>query len=124
MAIAKVEQRMNLKFLAKLNKSPSECLKLVQEVYDDNAMSRMRVFEWHKRFTEGWENVEDDERPGRPVTATTEEVVEKINAIVRNDRRLSIPMIAEMVNVDKQPVRQILHEQLNMRKIRAKLADL
>ncbi|XP_064479996.1 protein GVQW3-like [Ornithodoros turicata] len=121
MASTKAEQRTNLKFLAKLKKSPSECLKLLQEVYGDNAMSRTRVFEWHKRFADGREKVEDDESPDRPVTATTEENIAKINAVVRNDRRLSIQMIAEMVNLDKETVRQILHEQLNMRKVCAKL---
>jgi hypothetical protein len=30
-------------------------------------------------------------------------------------------MIAEMVNMDKEMVRQILHEQLNMRKVCAKM---
>jgi hypothetical protein len=30
-------------------------------------------------------------------------------------------MIAEMVNMDKEKVRQILHEQLNMRKVCAKM---
>jgi hypothetical protein len=32
-------------------------------------MSRARVFEWHKRFSEGREIVKDDDRPGRPRTA-------------------------------------------------------
>ena len=33
-------------------------------MYGDNLMSRSRVFEWHKRFSEGREEVEDDEHPG------------------------------------------------------------
>jgi hypothetical protein len=70
---------------------------------------------------EGWEEVEDDEHPGRSSTLKTEENVEKISEIVRKDRRLSIRMIAEMVNMDKEMVRQILHDQLNMRKVCAKM---
>jgi hypothetical protein len=31
------------------------------------------VFEWHKRFPEGREDVEADERPDRPVTKITAE---------------------------------------------------
>jgi hypothetical protein len=34
---------------------------------------------------------------------------------------LSFWMIAEMVNMNKQMVRQILHDQLNMRKVCAKM---
>jgi hypothetical protein len=41
-------------------------------------MSRMQVFEWHKRFRKDCEEVEDDERPGRPSTSKTKENVEKI----------------------------------------------
>jgi hypothetical protein len=35
-------------------------------------MSRARVFEWHKRFSEGRESVKDDDRPDRPRTAVTD----------------------------------------------------
>jgi hypothetical protein len=48
--------------------------------------------------------------PGRPCTSKTNENVEKIEQIVRIDRRLSILMIAEMVNIDKETVRQVLHD--------------
>nr|CAH7729373.1 unnamed protein product [Callosobruchus chinensis] len=70
----KIEQHINLKFLVKLGKSPSECFQLLKEVFGDNCMSRTRVFEWHKRFSEGREEVEDDERTGRPVTSRIEEI--------------------------------------------------
>jgi hypothetical protein len=51
-------------------------------MYVDSVMSHMRVFEWHKRFMEGWEEVEDVEHPGRPSTSQMEENVEKISVIV------------------------------------------
>ena len=43
----RMEQPINLKFLVKLRKSPTECFKLLKEVYDKDVMSRPRVFEWH-----------------------------------------------------------------------------
>jgi hypothetical protein len=33
---------------------------LLCETYGDNTLSRAFVFEWHKRFSEGREDVEDD----------------------------------------------------------------
>jgi hypothetical protein len=54
-------------------------------VYGDNIMSRTKVFEWHKLFVEGWEEVEDDECLGCPATSKTDENVEKISEIVRKD---------------------------------------
>jgi hypothetical protein len=70
---------------------------------------------------ESREEVEDDERPRLHSTSKTEENVQKISEIVRKDRLLSIRMVAEMVNMDKETVRQIQHDQLNMRKVCAKM---
>ena len=47
-----VEQGINLKFLVRLGKTPTEALKLLQEVYANDTMSRTRLFEWHRRFKE------------------------------------------------------------------------
>ena len=74
---------------------------MLSTAYGNDCLSRARVFEWHKRFSEGREIVKDDERPGRPCTSRTEENVEKISQIVRKDCRLSVQMIAESVNIDK-----------------------
>jgi hypothetical protein len=81
----KIEQRINLKCLVKLKKY----FQLLKEVYGDNVMLGMRVFVWHKRFMQGKEDIEDDERPGRPSTSKTEENIEKIREIFRKDRNLT-----------------------------------
>ena len=49
----KHEQRINVKFLVKLKKTSTECYKLLKEAYGENSLSRARVFEWYKRFSEG-----------------------------------------------------------------------
>jgi transposase len=36
------------------------------------------VTEWLKRFSEGREDVEDDERPGRPASLKTDKNVEEV----------------------------------------------
>jgi hypothetical protein len=87
-------------FFAKLKKTAIETYQL-REVYGEDTLSQARVFEWHIRFLGGKEDVEDDERPGRPVTMKTDENVDKVRTLVRNDRRLSIRMIAEELNVDQ-----------------------
>ena len=53
-----IEQRINLKFLVRLGKTPTETFNLLQEVYGD--AKRTRIFVWHKRFREGREDVEDE----------------------------------------------------------------
>ena len=65
------EQRTNLKFLVRLGKSPAEALCMLQQVYQEQTLSRS-VFLWHKRFKEEREDGEDDSRGGRPSTSRNE----------------------------------------------------
>jgi hypothetical protein len=67
-----LEQRIKIKFCAKLGKSTSETLQMLIEAYSADAMKKMSVSEWHKRFKEGWENMKDKERTGRLKTHQTD----------------------------------------------------
>ncbi|GFV60152.1 putative mariner transposase [Trichonephila clavipes] len=80
-----------------------------------------RIFEHNNNEEDGRQNVEDDSRPGCPSTSKTDENVEKVASLIRSNRRLSIRAIAETVNIDKECVRQILHDNLNMQKVCAKM---
>ena len=73
-----VEQRINLKVLAKLGKTPSELFGLLQQVYKEEAMSRAHAFEWHKQFRESQEECEDDQRSGKPVTSRTDSSINRV----------------------------------------------
>ena len=90
-----VEQRTNIKFFVKLGKTPTETLDLLKAVFGEQAMSRTRVFEWHKRFSTGREDVDDDPRPERPSTSRIEANIEKVKELIRSDRRLTIRTMAE-----------------------------
>jgi len=95
-------------------------LMLVQ-VYRDNAMKKTAVYKWMKRFSEGRESVTDDERSGRPATSRTEENIAKVHQITRENRRLTVRSIAEQVNIYRETDRKILPEDLDMRKVCAKI---
>ena len=115
------KQRTNLKFLVRLGKKPTEALKLLQDVYGDDAMSRTRVFEWHRRFKEGRDDVKDDPRSGIPSTSTTEENVEIVRQKVLGDRRLTVRMTANELDMNSERVWTITTKHLGMRKICAKM---
>ena len=53
-------------------------------------MSHAHVFEWHKQFSEGRESVKDDDGSGCPCTAVTNDKIEKVQDIIRKDRRLGV----------------------------------
>ena len=84
------EQRINLKFSVRLGKTPTETFKLLQEVNGDASMPRTRILEWHKRFKEGRESMEDDPRSRRLTTSRTNENVEHVREKVHSDRRLTV----------------------------------
>ena len=105
------EQWTNLKFLVRLGKKPTEALKLLQDVYGDDAMSQARVFEWHRRFKEGRKDVEDDPRGGDLPRARLRLV----------DRRLTVRMIANELDMNCERVWTIIMKHLGMRKICAKM---
>ena len=84
-------------------------------------MSRTRVFEWHKRFKEGREDVEDDSMSGRPSSSRIEVNVERVKQIVRGDHRLNVRMIASQLDMKKDNVWKITTEDLGMRKVCAKM---
>jgi hypothetical protein len=61
------------------------------------------------------------QRPGRPSTSKRDANIEKIGEIVRQNRRLSIRAVAELINTDKETVRLILHNNFNMKKVCSKM---
>ena len=114
-------QRVNVKFCVKLGKSTTETYHLLKKVYGDECLSRTQVFEGFKRFKEGREEIGDDQCPSCPSTSKTEANIEKMGEIVRQNRRPSIRAIAELINIDKETVRQILHNNFNKKKVCSKM---
>ena len=112
-----VEQQINLKSLVCLGKTPTEALNLLQEVYGDDTMSRTRIYEWHRRFKEGREEVEDDHRGGKPSTSRTDENAECVRQKVQSDRRLTVRMIADELGMNSERVWRIITKDLGMRTI-------
>jgi hypothetical protein len=64
MISVKVQQGVNVKFLAKLGKSAIEMYNLLMKVYGDELLSCTQVLEWFKRFKEGRGETEDNPCPG------------------------------------------------------------
>ena len=112
---SKTEQRINFEIFGKIQ--------ALMEVYGKECMPRTRVFEWHKRFNEGRTEVEDNERSRRPTISKTTNNNREIENIVREDRRLSIRLIAERMSIDKETMWQVLHENLHMTKVCAQVVS-
>jgi len=57
----------------------------------------------------------------RRSTTRTEENIAKVYQIVHENRRLTVRSTAQQVNIDRETVRKILTEDIDMRKVCAKM---
>lgn len=93
---------------------------MLKKAFGDDTMSQPRVYEWYKRFQEGREDIEDDERSGRPSTSTSDENVEKVKKIVLANRRITIREVAEETGISYGSCEAIFVDVLNMKRVAAK----
>ena len=61
----------------------------MKKVYGDDCLSRSRIHEWFKRFQEGREALEEDERSCRPRNAVNEENAEIVRKLIRKSLQKS-----------------------------------
>ena len=115
-----MEQRAAIKFCFKLNKTATETWEMLQIAYGSECLSRTTVFEWYKRFKSGRESLDDDLRTGRPSTSSTEENVERVQAAVVSNPKVSIETLAEQLHISEGSVHKILTDDLGKRKICAR----
>jgi hypothetical protein len=54
------EQRANITFCVLLNRSPSETLKMLYEVYSKAVVKKTQAYKWHTPFCDGHASVNDD----------------------------------------------------------------
>jgi histone-lysine N-methyltransferase SETMAR len=94
---------------------------MLQQAFGEIPLSRSKTFEWHSRFKNSRMSIDDDPNTGRLSTARTNETVDRINAVVRGNLRLTIREIADEVNLSFGTCQAILTPDLGMRRMSAKL---
>ena len=118
---SRMEHKINLKFLVKLRKTPTECFKFLKKVYGKDVMSRTQIFEWHKHFEKGCKKVEDDPKTGQFSTARTDENITRVKQLVQRDCRLTVQMISDKLSLNRESVQTILLHDLGMQKVCVKM---
>jgi len=116
-----IAQRYAILFCVKLGDSATTTHEKLQQAFGDDATSKAQAFRWHKMFSSGRTIVEDEEHSGRPSATRTSDNTARARELVRSDRRLTVNMTADEVNVNREALRRILTKQLGMRKICAKM---
>ena len=64
--------------------------------------------------------MESDERPGRPLANRNSVMIDKVRALLKSDRRLTIRELAEEAEISVGSCRAIVTQELSMRRIAAK----
>ena len=120
MKMDKIEYRAVIKYLFLKGNTPTQIKDELNSVYGDSAPSFTTVKFWAAEFKRGRKSLGDDERSGRPKTATTDENIAKVHQMVLDDRRIKVREIAEVMNMSKERVCHILNQHLGMRKLSAR----
>ena len=83
-------------------------------------MNRKNVYKWCREFKSGRTTVHDEERSGRP-SIVTDELVQKVDEIVRDDRRLTLDEISALVpQISRTVLYDVVTETLGFRKLCAR----
>lgn len=92
----------------------------LDSVHGESAPSLQTIYNWVNEFKHGRASTSDAPRSGRPIEATTEEIIGKVHDIVMDDRRVHMVEIADAVRISIERVHKILHNDLAMKMLSAR----
>jgi len=101
-------------------KAQKEIHAILTETLGEHAPSYVTVKNWVAQFKRGGFSTCVAPLPGRPKTVTTPEIIDQIHELISQDRRISTKWIAEQLEISRERVGSITHEDVDMRKLSAK----
>ena len=102
-------------------KAQKEIQAILPETLGKHAPSYATVKNWVVQFKRGDFSTCVATRPGQPKTVTTPEITDQIHELILEDRRISVKSIAEKLGISRERFGSIILEDLDMRKLSAKL---
>lgn len=116
----KIEARSVIKFLHLKGNSARQIHDEMVAVYGDDSPSYDTVVRWKRNFQTGHMSLTDDARSGRPSITDDLDTVKKVEALVLEDRRITIEVVMNEVGLSYGSVWKIIHDQLHMSKVSAR----
>ena len=102
-----------IKFLTKEGAKAKEIHRRMADVYGDSNP----VAKWSAEFKGGRDSLEDDPRPGRPADVISQEMIDRVERLVLNNRRIKVAELASECGISNGSVSTIIHEHLGMKSI-------
>jgi hypothetical protein len=84
-----------MKFCLKLATTFIETFQMLKQAYGEYRLSRTQCYEWYQRYKSARTSTEDDPKIGRPCTSTDDDHVEKVHAVIRENRHLTVREVSE-----------------------------
>ncbi|GFT66433.1 uncharacterized protein TNCV_3208701 [Trichonephila clavipes] len=75
------------------------------------------VVKGRKILLEGHEFLEDDARPGQTHRVITSEMIVEVNALVLDNRRITMDEIHRLLGISVDTIHTIMHQHLNFQNI-------
>ncbi|UYV78131.1 hypothetical protein LAZ67_16000211, partial [Cordylochernes scorpioides] len=108
---------------SRILKSRNKCadaFRMLTVAYGEATLDRSNVYRWYKMFSEGREDVNDEERAGCPSTSTTDEKINEVEKMILANRRITVREVAEDLNISIGSCHSIFINDLGMRRVAAK----
>jgi len=106
----KDEQRSVIRFLSSEWVKPIEIHRRMTVQYGDACLSLQHVYEWTRKFMNGISSVTDSPRPGQAHRVVTPEAIAAVEAIVKENRRVTVNEIAAHLDMSHGSAHHIVHD--------------
>lgn len=114
------EQRSVIRFLRSEGVKPIDIFRRMKVQYGDACLSQPQIYEWCRKFANGVTSVADAPRPGQARRVVTPETIAAVEAIILDNRRVTIDDIAACVHMSHGSAYHIVHDVLQFHKVSAR----
>ncbi|UYV71490.1 hypothetical protein LAZ67_8003487 [Cordylochernes scorpioides] len=118
-----MDQRTCIKFCVKNEIKCADAFRMLTVAYGEATLDRSKVYRWYKMFSEGREDVNDEERAGRPSTSKTDEKINEVEKMILANRRITVREVAEDLNISIGSCHSIFINDLGMRRHHMNIAN-
>jgi hypothetical protein len=80
------EQRAVVRFLWTEGVKSAEIHRRMLAQYAAHTMHEQKIYVWTEHFKEGRTSVTDESQPGHPSTSRTDQHIQRVDALIREDR--------------------------------------
>ena len=105
-----IEFRAVVKFLIKEGAKAKEIHWRMADMYGDSSPKYSTVAKWSAEFKRGRDSLEDDPRPGRPADVISQEMIDRVERLALNNRRIKVAELASECGISNGSVCTIIHE--------------